>query len=274
VIDSPKLLMLSGIGPWEHLGQHGIEVVLDLPAVGSHLQEHLGLQVYPFAINQSLGLLNPVTPENVQAYVLNGTGPLVNTKSWQHAINGYFPSKSWNDPTWPDLRVYVNERLREVEGSGAEQTIVIELELVRTEQTGTVRLASSDPKEDPLIDPRFLEDPGDVQRLVEGIEYMTDLFLNSVVFQRLGIRWSDNVQRFEECEEFPFPSAEYWTCYVKITAGSALHATSTCRMGPNAEVAVVDSKLRVFGTTGLRVIDSSVIPFVPNGNTNFPAIMV
>jgi len=121
---------------------------------------------------------------------------------------------------------------------------VLDFELVLTNQTGTVRLASGNVEDPPLIDPRFLQDVTDVQRYAEGIEHLTDLFLNSKTFQALGIRWSENAQRIPDCEQFQFPSSEYWRCFVVSQASPALHPTSTCRMGPNRDVAVVDSKLR------------------------------
>jgi choline dehydrogenase-like flavoprotein len=270
--------MLSGIGPAAHLAEHGIPVVLSLPAVGSTLQEHLGLNLRPFAINRTFGLVDPLTPENVNLYVHNASGPLANMMWWgkyaTHVAHGYFPSRTYDNPAWPDLHCYINQLIVSPEGQPTEQQIIPELELVRTDQVGTVRLASADPQDDPIIDPHFLEDPVDIQRLVEGIEFLSDLFLNSTTFRAMGIRWSENYEVIPTCEEWPFPSTEYWTCYIQAYVHSDLHPTSTCRMGPNSSVAVVDSRLRVFGATGLRVVDSSVMPFVPNGNTNLPSIMV
>lgn len=169
-------------------------------------------------------------------------------KSWgtyaTHIAHGYFPSKLYNDPTWPDLHCYINQVFATPEGLPAEQQVFVELEMVLTNQEGTVRLASTNPRDDPIINPHFLENPLDTQRLVEGIEYVTDLFLNSTTWQRLGIRWSDTFEKIPQCEQFVFPSVEYWTCFVEMNTGPALHPTSTCRMGPNSEVAVVDSRLR------------------------------
>jgi len=277
VIDSPKLLMLSGIGPREHLAQHGIETVLEMPAVGENLQEHLGFRLYHWTLNTTFGSMNYTTPEAINEYVTNGTGPLLGIPWYNpfapHVAMGYFTSKTYNDPSWPDIHVYINEQVLDNEGQ-PEETIFVELELVRSEQTGTIRLASANPEDHPLIDPRFLQNPTDVERVVEGIEEMVDFFLNSPTYQALGIKWKENETRIPECEMHSFPSKDYWRCFVYMTADTALHPTSTCRMGPNVSVAVVDSKLRVFGTTGLRVIDSSVMPFAPNGNTNLPSIMI
>lgn len=107
-----------------------------------------------------------------------------------------------------------------------------------------------------------------------GIEAVIDYLLGSPLLQSLGIRWSDKGVKLAVCEEHAFPSRDYWRCYARQKSSSDMHPTSTCRMGPNSSVAVVDSKLRVFGTSGLRVIDASVMPTVPSGNTHFPAMMV
>jgi len=278
VVDTPKLLMLSGIGPRQHLTAHGIPTIIDSPAVGTHLQEHIGVRIYPFAVNEIYGEANPLTKENIVEYVQNATGPLANLKVWDeyaiHIANGYFTSQIMNDPTWPDLHAYINELVIETPSGPLEQQFSIELELVRVNQTGTVRLASSNPQDWPLIDPKFLEDPEDVEKLIEGIEYLVDFFLNSTTFQQIGIKWSDNIQRIPECEHIEFATREYWRCYIPQMSHPTLHPTSSCRMGPSQDVAVVDSRLRVFGATGLRVIDSSIMPFVPNGNTNFPSMMI
>jgi len=276
VIDTPKLLMLSGIGPAEHLREHGIDVVLDLPAVGSNLQEHPGVTSPPFVINVTItSELDVVTPENINQYITNASGPLMNLSPWRHVMHGYYSSRINDDDSWPDHHVYINQMLVRLQDGTIEQQVAAELELVLTNQTGTVRLASTNYMDFPLIDPRLLEDhPTDMEKLVDGLIYFSELFLNSTTFQRMGIRWSDNIQIPQPCVGLEFASREYWTCFVRQNVDCALHPTSTARMGPNATVAVVDSRLNVFGATGLRIVDSSVMPKVPNGNTNFPSIMI
>jgi len=118
-----------------------------------------------------------------------------------------------------------------------------------------------------------LED--DLDRFADGVANTFNIFLNSSILRGFGIQFSEeHLQKSPVCAALPFPSKEYWKCDIRQRSATDFHPTSTCRMGPNSTVAVVDSKLRVFGTTGLRVIDASVMPFVPSGNTNFPAIMI
>ncbi|OXA63508.1 uncharacterized GMC-type oxidoreductase Mb1310 [Folsomia candida] len=283
VFDTPKLLMLSGIGPRQHLEEHSIPVIVDSPAIGSNFQDHPGVSAYPFAINKSLGLVDYLTPENVAEFVTTGTGPLlmfptsIGFANFAPQIaNGYISSthSDYNDRNWPDLHVYIHEQVLTPGNGVEEETIFFDIELVRSEQVGTVRLASGNYSDDVLIDGKFFENIYDVERILDGIEFMTDIFLNSSTFQSLGIKWSENVPLLPACSQYTFPSREHWRCYVHQTAVPYYHPTSTCRMGPNITVAGVDSKLRVFGTSGLRVIDSSVFVRAPNGNTNIPSMMV
>lgn len=104
------------------------------------------------------------------------------------------------------------------------------------------------------------------------IDEMLDVVINSTAYKRNGIQM---IEPFEEClEDGEFLSREYWKCHIQYNTWPSFHPTSTCRMGPNSTVAVVDSKLKVFGTQGLRVVDASVMPFVPSGNTNMPSMLV
>jgi len=134
----------------------------------------LGVVGPEFTINTTLGLIDPFTPENIEEYAINGTGPLLMIPWWgryvSHLAMGYIPSKTMNDPTWPDIHVYINEELYAEEGKQPEETIFPEVELVRTDQVGTIRLASTDPKDSPIIDPHFYEAPTDLDRHVEGFQ--------------------------------------------------------------------------------------------------------
>jgi len=280
-IDSPKLLMLSGLGPAEHLNSHNIPVIQDLPAVGNYLQDHISISPHPFVLNQQISIADPFSPETIKEYVENGTGPLLTNpiaggQYITHLLRGYTSSSLYNDPTWPDIHMYLNQRYLTTGVEVPEEVVFAEIEIARGEQTGSVTLASSDPADAPLIDPRFFDDfPSDIDRLVEAIEWTNDLFLNSTAYQALGIKWSETQGiPIEQCAEFQFASVEYWRCYVRYRSTTAFHPTSTCRMGPDSTVAVVNSRLQVFGVSRLRVIDASVMPFLPSGNTNFPAIMV
>ncbi|CAL8118258.1 unnamed protein product [Orchesella dallaii] len=275
VVESPKILMLSGIGPKEHLDELNITTIVDLP-VGKYLQEHPGLDVTGtkggFRLNTTLGK-DYNTSEAVLQFLQNGTGPM-NGFSYEtgyapQLMMGYLNSSFNQDRAWPDVHIYIHEKY---EASPEEwEEMYFSMELVRPNSTGTIKLGSSDWNEKPLIDPNFFEDMNDIEKMVDVIVIMMDLFMNSETFQRYGIEQMDV---YEACSEEEFLTRDYWRCLVQQRSFPYFHPTSTCRMGPDSSVAVVDSKLKVFGVPNLRVVDASVIPFVPSGNTNLPAMLI
>ncbi|ODM88019.1 Glucose dehydrogenase [FAD, quinone] [Orchesella cincta] len=277
VVESPKLLMLSGIGPKEHLDELNITTIVDLP-VGKYLQEHPGMDVIGdkggFTLNTTFGS-NFNTSDALLQFLENGTGPMNGFlyDSGEYApqlVNGYLNSKLNDDEAWPDVYMYIHEKL--TTSPEVREEMYFSLELVRPDSPGgTIKLASSDPKDKPIIDPNFFEDLNDIERMVDVIEIMMDVFMNSTTFKKYGIQQMDS---YEPCNGEEFLSRDYFRCLVQQRSFPYFHPTSTSRMGPNSTVAVVDSKLKVFGVENLRVIDASSIPFVPSGNTNLPSMLV
>ncbi len=174
VVESPKLLMLSGFGPQEDLNALGIPVIKDLP-VGKYLQEHPGLEVIGssggFRVNSTFGK-DFNTTENVLQFIQNGTGPL-NGFRYENGfgsqiVTGYLNSKTNDDRTLPDVLLYVQERFMQSENDTGIERFNFAIELLRSKGMGTIKLASANPEDKPLIDPNFFSDEEDLEKMVDG----------------------------------------------------------------------------------------------------------
>ena len=265
---SPQLLMLSGIGPADHLRAHGIAPVLDLPGVGQNLHDHPDVVMVVNA--PKLTDLFGVSPKGV-VNMLRGlfewrsrrSGPL--TTNFAEA-GGFI--KSDPDEPIPDLQLHfvvgklVDHGRKTVLGHGYSCHVC----LLRPRSRGTLRLASPDPQVMPLIDPAFLQDPDDVQRMVRGFKVMRQLLQQPALARHGGVESaaSRDAQSDAQIEQF-----------IRGHADTIYHPVGTCRMGPDAAAgAVVDARLRVHGVDRLRVVDASAMPSVVGGNTNAPVIMM
>ncbi len=265
---SPQLLMLSGIGPVDHLRAHGIAPVLDLPGVGQNLHDHPDVVMVVNA--PKLTDLFGVSPKGVLT-MLRGlfewrsrrSGPL--TTNFAEA-GGFI--KSHPDEPIPDLQLHfvvgklVDHGRKTVLGHGYSCHVC----LLRPRSRGTLRLASPDPQVMPLIDPAFLQDPDDVQRMVRGFKVMRQLLQQPALARHGGVESaaSRDAQSDAQIEQF-----------IRHHADTIYHPVGSCRMGPDAAAgAVVDARLRVHGVDRLRVVDASAMPSVVGGNTNAPVIMM
>jgi choline dehydrogenase len=231
-INSPRLLMLSGIGGAAALRHHGIPVVTDLPGVGANLQDHLKLSI-------------------------RWKGKTTLPASTVTA--GLFTTASGKTPC--ELQFYVGRGLEQ-----ADDFITITVSLVQTASRGSVTLASSDPRERPVIRATYLQAPGDLDALVEGV-HLAKLFGSSRAFDAL---------RGEEIEPGPsVTSAADLGRFVREKADSIYHPAGTCRMGPSpSSDSVVDAELRVHGVENLRVADASIIPALVNAPPHAACVMI
>jgi choline dehydrogenase-like flavoprotein len=258
-IGSPKLLMLSGIGPAQHLRDKGVSVVHDLPGVGQNLQDHMdfgvlaelsgayGLDRYKKLRWQALAGLE---------YALFGKGPIAS-----NLIEG--GAFWWGDRTekTPDIQLHFLPGAGSVPGGNGFTLNSCHL---RPRSRGTVTLRSAERNDHPVIDVNAFADPYDLDRAVDGIIISKEI-LSQPAFAR-----------FVRREHFPgerAASRSELAAFARQFARSAFHPAGTCRMGGDAD-SVVDPKLRVRGIERLRVCDNSVMPRLISSNTNAAAIMI
>jgi choline dehydrogenase len=241
-VGTPQLLMLSGIGPAGHLRDLGIDVVADLPGTGSNLQDHpVAMCCYSCAV--------PLPPS-----------------AYNHGET-YAALPSALARGWPDLHLF--PILLPLAPPGQDHPgirFALVASVTDPRSRGTVRLASADPAAAPLIDPGFLTEAADLDRLVTGLGIIRDAVVGAA-FARLGVSEVRPGPRTRGSEEL--------RDWVRSTVGSYYHAAATCRIGPASDSsAVTDPWLRVHGITGLRLADASVMPSVPNAHPNATVLAV
>jgi choline dehydrogenase-like flavoprotein len=264
-VQTPQILMLSGIGPAAHLKELGIEVVLDLPGVGENYHDHVASPMHVETENwTSYGLSWKALPRDLWClvqYALTRKGPLAGNVFESVAFLRTDPRLDKADVQFvfqPARRL--TTKLPFPVGHGYAISPVA----LYPKSRGTVRLASADPMTAPLIDPRLLEHPDDIKPLIRALRIARAAFA------------SEPFAEYEGVEVAPGPevtSDEQFDQYIRETGYTVHHPVGTCRMGSNAG-AVVDPQLRVKGIKGLRVADASVMPSVIGGNTNAPTVMI
>jgi len=257
-ICSPQLLMLSGIGPAEHLRSLGIKPVIDSAGVGSNLQDHLDCAIrleasQPITLTPYLGLIRGGLAG--ARYMFRGTGPATSQGVEAGAFWG--PDKH---SQWPEWQAHLIVALRNPpQGERVPHGFAIRVCQLRPKSRGTLRLRSADPFVAPAIDPRFLSDESDFVSMQEGVRQMCE------IIDQPALR--KHIKRKLDID--PFTSTESRKKWIRARAETIYHPVGTCRMGEDRD-AVVDSKLRVRGIDNLRVIDGSLMPTVISGNTNLP----
>ncbi|MEF8842451.1 MAG: choline dehydrogenase [Haloarculaceae archaeon] len=262
-VDSPKLLMLSGIGDPDHLADHGIEARIDLPGVGRNLQDHL----FAFNIYRATGadpgtLDDAETLRNYAKYFFFGRGPLTSNGA---EAGGFVRTDPELDA--PDLQFHFVPAYfmrHGLDNPEAGDGFSIGVTQLRPESRGRITLRSADPLAAPSIDPRYLTEEADLEVLVEGVR-MARAIAEQGAF--------DDVRGEEVWPGGGVESDEEIAEWARGTVETVYHPAGTCRMGDD-DAAVVDDDLRVHGVEGLRVVDASVMPTIPGGNTNAPTIAV
>lgn len=263
-LQSPQLLMLSGVGPKDELERLGIPVAADLPGVGENLQDHPDFVVsYKTNSLDALGVSVRgaiKTLGDIRQYRNSRTGALTTN----FAEGGAF-LKTRPDLDRPDVQMHfvvgpVSDHGRKVHlGHGLSCHVC----LLRPKSRGSVKLRSADPLDAPLIDPAFLEHDDDLEVLVEGYKLTRRLMA------------APAMARFVTEDLFASRSRsdDDIRALLRERTDTVYHPVGTCRMGNDA-LAVVDSQLRVRGTEGLRVVDASIMPTLVGANTNAPTIMI
>jgi choline dehydrogenase len=263
-VNSPQLLMLSGIGPAGHLREVGVDVVHDLPGVGAGLQDHPLVPVI-WNVRSGRSLFRAESPSGYAQWFGARRGPL----SSNLAEAGLF-TRSAADLSAPDLQFHFLpvKFWRQAEVDPDVDAFTAATVLVHVHSRGSVRLRSADPTWAPAIDAGYLTDERDLDALVAGVEKAREIAAAGPLAAVLAEEWSPGgtVRTRDELRRS-----------VRETLESLYHPVSSCRMGPDDgsdELAVVDPQLRVRGVEGLRVVDASVMPTLVRGNTNAPTIMI
>jgi choline dehydrogenase-like flavoprotein len=265
-LKSPQILMLSGIGPGAQLQAHGIAVTHDLPGVGRNLHDHPDvIQVVDAPRLTELFGLSPRTIGRIVKSVFEWRDSRSGRLTTNFAEAGGFV-RSGPDAPLPDLQLHfviaklVDHGRKTVLGLGYSCHVC----LLRPDSRGTISLASSDPMAPPLIDPNFLGERSDVERMVRGFKITRNILGQSALASHGGreLPTSAAARTDEEIEQF-----------IRGHADTIYHPVGTCRMGSGAGD-VVDAQLRVRGVDRLRVVDASIMPRIVAGNTNAPTIMI
>ncbi|MER8853850.1 choline dehydrogenase [Mesorhizobium australicum] len=264
-INSPKILMLSGIGPAGHLRENGIAVVADRPGVGGNLQDHLELYIQqestkPITLNS---VLNPFSKAMIGARWLFFKSGLGATNHFEAAA--FVRSQAGVD--YPDIQYHFIPAAVRYDGKAAAKSHGFQAHVgpMRSKSRGSVTLRSPDPKAKPVIRFNYMSHPDDWAEFRHCIRLTREIFGQSAFDAYRGQELSpgSHVQSDDDLDVF-----------IRDHAESAYHPCGTCRMGHvDDQSSVVDPECRVIGVDGLRVADSSIFPRVTNGNLNAPSIM-
>ncbi|MEL7185248.1 MAG: choline dehydrogenase [Pseudomonadota bacterium] len=263
-INNPKLLMLSGIGPADHIREHGIDVTHDLPGVGQNLQDHLEIYLQ-MACRQPVSLYryyNLFGKAVVGArWLFTGTG-LGASNSFE--VGGFIRSRA--GVAHPDLQYHFFPMAVRYDGKSPNDSHGFQAHVgpMRSQSKGWVKLRSADPADDPRICFNYMSQPDDWQEFRSAIRLTREIFSQPALEPFAGEELSPgaHAQSDEALNEF-----------LKGAVESAYHPSCTCKMGSD-DMSVVDAECRVRGLDGLRIVDSSIMPSIVSGNLNAPTIMI
>uniref|UniRef100_A0A1B6DGS1 Glucose-methanol-choline oxidoreductase N-terminal domain-containing protein n=1 Tax=Clastoptera arizonana TaxID=38151 RepID=A0A1B6DGS1_9HEMI len=277
-VQSPHLLLLSGVGPADHLRDLGIPLVASVPGVGKGVQNHISFSV-PLELT-NVQYYNRLNVSALADYILQRTGPMASTGMSQ--ITGFLHLNE-SDPNFdlPDVQMFFEGYNANCSTTGINMPssnnrfVQMIPTLLRPLSKGWLRLENVNPRSPPVIFSNYLTEYSDIALLVKGIRFVKKMISTKalkplgpkIVFERLN-------QEAPNCGMLIEDSEPYWECMVRHLTNPENHQVSSCHMGPLTDkTAVVDPRLRVRGVTGLRIMDASVLPNVPSGNLNAPVIM-
>ncbi len=267
-IGSPQILMLSGIGPADHLRQHGIDVVHDLPGVGANLHDHLYTPIR-FNVTKDVGHTSTAPhflagmardflfDQGWYGKTLLEAGGFVKSDPSQPRPDIQFLTVPWAYPE-------PNDDTIEGQTIATSPSFTVLTIILYPKSRGSLRLASADPAAHPLIDPGFLRDDSDMATLLRGMELIRATAATPPVAQYIKSEATPGADCKSEAD---------LRAHVRRSSRTVYHPVGTCKMGVDP-MAVVDPTLRLRGLPGLRIADASVMPEIVGGNTNAPTIMI
>ena len=266
-IGSPHLLLLSGVGPAEQLIEQGVRVVADNRAVGANLSDHPVVTAM-WQTPKVTGLWEQAGPAGLARWRYLRSGPLTSNVAEAGGFSRTMPSLPAPDLQWHALPVPFQ---RGGLGDPAIRALSILVALVTVASRGSVRLRTPDPRHKPVIDPGYLSASEDIDPLVSGLKMARDFAASPALARHVTTELAPGpgVRSDADLREF-----------IRRDLGTLYHPVGTCAMGGDSRLAasrlasVVDPELRVRGVEGLRVVDASVMPVVPRGNTNAPVIAI
>ncbi|KAJ8687040.1 hypothetical protein QAD02_022834 [Eretmocerus hayati] len=290
-INSPQILMLSGVGPAWHLRDMDIDVIQNAP-VGENLMDHAAYGGLLFQTNDSAtykppDLFSPQDPA-VEDYLHYRRGTLTSTENLEALafVNVDGPtkadpnielvlgnSKGVKDPAFGRAIGLSPENTKELLEDNIKSSAWNVLPFVlQPKSRGKILLRSKDPRQKPKIYPNYLNEPDDIKWNIKAIRFVLKLS-KTTAFQRFGSTFHRIPLR--ECDYHPFDSDEYWECALRTYTYTVWHYCGTCRMGAEDDPeSVVNSKLQVIGVKNLRVVDASILPRIVRGHTHIPAVAI
>lgn len=290
-INSPQLLMLSGIGPKKHLSELGIPVLKN-SRVGFNLMDHIALGGITFLIDKpySLHLDKILTTESLSMYFNKHKGPMTIPGGCEVLVFTDLENPG-DDDGYPDMELLYqggslvsdpllpkdfgltdeiyNEVYKPIEKSDSFMVFPM---LLRPKSKGRILLKSKNYKTKPMIFPNYLSDEQDMKTILKGLKLAIDISKQPAL-QKIGAKILNST--IPGCKQHNFGSDEYFDCMTRHLTFTIYHQSGTCKMGPSSDPkAVVDPRLKVHGIEGLRVIDASIIPEIPAAHTNAPTFMI
>ncbi|WP_281990768.1 GMC family oxidoreductase [Sulfitobacter geojensis] len=265
-INSPQLLMLSGIGEADQLAEHGITVQKELQGVGKNMQDHLQARLvyktHEPTLNDEVSSLWGQAKIGLK-FAMFRAGPMTMAAS---LATGFL--KTRDDLETPDIQFHVQPLSAENPGKGADRFSAFTMSVcqLRPESKGEIRLGSSDARAYPKIIPNYLSTKTDCDTIVAGVNIARRIARNAPLTSKIS-------EEFRPHSSLDIDNYDDTLDWARDNTASIYHPTGTCKMGQGPD-AVVDARLRVHGVAGLRVADCSIMPEIVSGNTNAPAIMI